>query len=505
MVFRRPHPPQSARTAGRASSTVVRDDASPSFKTHVLALAIGCALASLVSVAVLAPSPAQAAEPAASTTSQEYAIPAGRLSDVLARFAATAGVQLVFDPQMLAGLNSSGLQGRYSVREGFDHLLTGSGYQLVSAGNGGYSLHQVMSVGAAMTLAPVTVTGSAISSPNELPPAYAGGQVARGGRLGILGNRDFMDTPFNQSNYTAELMQNQQARYVSDALSNDPSAQATNLSTGYDGINIRGFQVPSTSSAFLFGGMQNVTPELPMAEAFERIEVLKGPNALLNGSTDNVGGVFNLVPKRAGEEPLTQITTDYLSESQLGGHVDIGRRFGSNKQFGIRFNGVYRDGDTSIDHQSRKTQLATFGLDYRGERLRLEADVGSQRNDVHGARRVTTLNPGVPVPKAPDNSNNWFDPAEFTKLENHYGKFRANTTLATTRLLSRLSEAVYRNEVDLPKTGELSMLKAIWQQVAYLLTLLSKKSQLHWRLVCRVGLILASSIIKPHFPMHHPT
>jgi len=31
------------------------------------------------------------------------------------------------------------------------------------------------------------------------------GQVARGGRVGLLGNRDFMDTPFNITGYTAEM------------------------------------------------------------------------------------------------------------------------------------------------------------------------------------------------------------------------------------------------------------------------------------------------------------
>ena len=39
---------------------------------------------------------------------------------------------------------------------------------------------------------------------DNLPPPYAGGQVATGGQLGILGERDFMDTPFNQSNYTSK-------------------------------------------------------------------------------------------------------------------------------------------------------------------------------------------------------------------------------------------------------------------------------------------------------------
>src|SRR5690606_20895372 len=67
----------------------------------------------------------------------------------------------------------------------------------------------------------VTADGSQV----ELPPAYAGGQVATGGRIGLFGNLDIMDTPFNATNYTAELMQNQQARSVADVVQNDPAVR----------------------------------------------------------------------------------------------------------------------------------------------------------------------------------------------------------------------------------------------------------------------------------------
>lgn len=35
---------------------------------------------------------------------------------------------------------------------------------------------------------------------------------------------------------------------------------------------------------------------------------------------------MNLIPKRAGDESLTELTGQYISNTQLGGHVDIGRR-----------------------------------------------------------------------------------------------------------------------------------------------------------------------------------
>lgn len=43
-----------------------------------------------------------------------------------------------------------------------------------------------------------------------------------------------------------------------------------------------------------------------------------------------------------------------MSDSQFGGHLDIGRRFGQNKDFGVRLNTVYRDGTGAIKDQDKK-------------------------------------------------------------------------------------------------------------------------------------------------------
>nr|WP_242548585.1 TonB-dependent siderophore receptor [Pseudomonas putida] len=138
-------------------------------------------------------------------------------------------------------------------------------------------------------------------------------------------------------------------------------------------------------------------------EMFERIEVLKGPSALLNGMPPNgsVAGTVNLVPKRAGEQPLTRLTTSYMSDAQLGGHLDVGRRFGQDQQFGVRFNQVYRDGDTAVDGQRIKVGVSALALDWRGERARLSADFYSADDKVRGQNRGISLAPGVAVPKPP--------------------------------------------------------------------------------------------------------
>src|SRR6185295_412245 len=57
------------------------------------------------------------------------------------------------------------------------------------------------------TLPAVTVNASADASAAGLSKPYAGGQVARGGRAGVLGTRDNMETPVGITSYTNELIQ----------------------------------------------------------------------------------------------------------------------------------------------------------------------------------------------------------------------------------------------------------------------------------------------------------
>ncbi|PZQ66384.1 MAG: TonB-dependent siderophore receptor, partial [Variovorax paradoxus] len=49
------------------------------------------------------------------------------------------------------------------------------------------------------TLSTVTVEASADASAEGLAKPFAGGQVARGGRVGILGTQDVMETPFSST------------------------------------------------------------------------------------------------------------------------------------------------------------------------------------------------------------------------------------------------------------------------------------------------------------------
>jgi iron complex outermembrane receptor protein len=253
-----------------------------------------------------------------------------------------------------------------------------------------------------------TLEGIEVTASREtLPPPYAGGQVARGAGLGVLGNKDFMDTPFNVTSYTAQTIEDQQADTLFDVLMNDPSVRfATPSGQVSENFRIRGLEV--NYQYLYFNGIAGLAPNYRVpVEFLERVEVLKGPSSFLYGGVStSVGGAINLVPKRAGEEDITNFTTSYASSSEFGGHIDIGRRFGENKEWGIRFNGLYSDGDTTTDDQSRKRLLGALGVDYRKDKWRLSLDAyGTQEHYDGGLISMYDLSSYV---KAPDGSTNVF-------------------------------------------------------------------------------------------------
>ena len=66
------------------------------------------------------------------------------------------------------------------------------------------------------------ITVRSTTDPQALPTVAPGGQVAKGAGLGVLGQRDVMDTPFNITSYTAEGIADQHATTLMSVLENDP-------------------------------------------------------------------------------------------------------------------------------------------------------------------------------------------------------------------------------------------------------------------------------------------
>jgi iron complex outermembrane receptor protein len=356
------------------------------------------------------------------------------LGAALNEFSATTGIPVAFASALVAGKNAPAVKGVLTARQALAQLLAGSG--LEARQEGSTIIIRAATPHAAETILPqVSVAASAIL-PGDPPELYAGGQVARGSRLGLLGNRDALDTPFSVTSYTSELIANQQAISVADVMTNDPSVRSvsyglTNAAGAGDSFMIRGFYV---QNSVLFDGMYGIAPSrtLPV-ETAERIEVLKGPTALLNGMApyDASGGAINMVPKRAGDTPLTRLTGSYGSKGVLGGHLDLGRRFGEQHEWGVRVNGIYRDGKTATDGQKIALQAATVAIDYRGVALRAALDVGHQtmNNEAPLGAGGLGIADGVAIPAAPNARRQTAQDWEFADTKSDYALLKVDYDL----------------------------------------------------------------------------
>ncbi|OEY91521.1 hypothetical protein BJI46_06825 [Acinetobacter qingfengensis] len=348
-------------------------------------------------------------------------MPAAALDQVLTRFAAQAGVSLAFDQATVSRFKSSGLSGRYTIEQGFQQILTNSPYRIQKTANGYLLVSKAQSsdrphyVG---ELKQIDVNAKGNSTPQtvaQLPALTVeanqdtvfDGQIAQNSRMGLLGTKKIIDIPFNVSSYTAESIENQHAITVADALAKEASIQSTHSSGGFlDSFMIRGFPIGEGNlGEIAWDGQYGVAPNYRLLTSYiDRVEVLKGPSAMLYGMSPNsgVGGAINIVPKRATTNDLNRITTDYTSHSNIGVHTDLSRRFGDEKQFGARLNVSHHDGDTAIKNQSRKLSTIALALDYKNNKLDSTIDLVWQREHFDNPVRPYYLSANVSLPAAPD-------------------------------------------------------------------------------------------------------
>jgi len=295
-------------------------------------------------------------------------------------------------------------------------------YPIALAGLSGVLPAQAEQVEAerALTLAPVEVKGEA---------------GARSARAGMLGTLEVMETPFSTAAYSREDIDNLHATDISAVLGKlDASIYAPAKRGLMETFMVRGFSVWGQHD-LAFNGLSGMAPIMrSTTEMLERIEVQKGPSATLNGMAPDgsVGGSINLVAKRAGDAPLARMTATYESDAQFGLHMDAGRRFG---KFGIRVNAVARDGDTAVDQQQHKLALGAVALDWRGERVRILADLYRQHEHLDGMNYfgIAAFGPGVTaMPKALDGDHNLAPPWAFNSNNTTMGMVRVEWDISAS-------------------------------------------------------------------------
>ncbi len=262
-------------------------------------------------------------------------------------------------------------------------------------------------------------------------------QVVSDGSVGVLGPQDALSTPFNVTSYTAQLILDQQAETIGEVMENDPAVRTTFGSGNQSELFvIRGF--PLNGDDVSIDGLYGVTPrQIVSPELFDSVQVLNGASAFLFGAApggSGIGGGINLTPKRA-HKTLLRATFNYSQDSIFGGNFDVGTRFGADDAFGIRVNGVYRKGDTAIDHDQREVRAASVDVDFRKGPGRFYVDFGYEDQRANWSRPEIRLATGIPVPEAPGASYNFGQPWTYTHLRDLYVIARAELDITKNVML----------------------------------------------------------------------
>jgi outer membrane receptor for ferric coprogen and ferric-rhodotorulic acid len=276
-----------------------------------------------------------------------YEIPAGSMGAALNAFADRSELHVLYDSHITERLKTPGLSGAYSVRDGLDRLLSGSGLSYRLSGNG--RAVSIILAQAGRTMSDASPRGATALPPIEVGADHradnAGNGSGRGaGKTAYAAERGAItegsgsyttplvtvagktplprkEIPQSVSVMTRAQMNDMQLNTVQDAMfwmpgvsaiSNDVT-QSQPASRGYV-LDVANDGVPSYSG---LAGYQ----QLDLA-VYDRLEVLKGPAGLLSGS-GSPGGVLNVVKKRPRDEFKIRSEFSAGSWDNYRGMVDV--------------------------------------------------------------------------------------------------------------------------------------------------------------------------------------
>lgn len=215
-----------------------------------------------------------------------------------------------------------------------------------------------------------------------------------------------LDVPQTSNVITREVLDAQATTGLFGALRNTAGVTRSQLNgSTYDNISIRGILVENRSNYRLNGWLPVINLiDIPM-ENKERVEVLKGVSSMYYGFVPP-SGIVNMVTKRAGKDPITNLS---MMVNHYGGanmHIDVGRRFGDEQQFGARINLLAGREDIGIQNFSGYRSLISGAFDWRvNDRLSFKFDVENYRKEVSEQAAIqapAAVNGVITLPKVPD-------------------------------------------------------------------------------------------------------
>lgn len=224
----------------------------------------------------------------------DFNIPAQPASRVLDALSKQTGLQPFFAEDMVKGKQSPGVKGKFSLREALDKALAGTGLTYRFTGEKAVAI--MPRAEPATTLPTVEISAKA-----DRERSYKPASISVASKIPVSPR----EIPQSVSVLTRQQMDDQNMATVWDAMTQITGVQAVANDSVQGQYHARGgalnIQFDGAPSQFPLGGNQ----QFDLA-VYERVEVLRGPAGLLQGS-GSFSGTVNLVKKRPKQDPSVQL------------------------------------------------------------------------------------------------------------------------------------------------------------------------------------------------------
>ncbi|HEX5724695.1 MAG TPA: TonB-dependent siderophore receptor, partial [Longimicrobiaceae bacterium] len=275
------------------------------------------------------------------TAALRFDIPSQPLPDALRAFAWRAGVRVELDARAAAGARSRAVSGTFAAPEALRRLLAGTGLSARFEGNRALVLRGEADNSVVYALTPLTAIG-------ERNRGYAASRTTSATRT----DTPLRDAPQAVSIVTRDVIADQAMQGMGDVVRFVPGVTMGQGEGHRDAPTIRG---NSSTADFFVDGVRDDAQYFRDLYNVERVEALKGPNALVFGRGGG-GGVLNRVTKEAEWTPARAFAAEGGSFEHMRATLDVGQGLGAGAA--ARVNAMYEDSEGFRD----RSALERYGV-----------------------------------------------------------------------------------------------------------------------------------------------
>jgi len=319
----------------------------------------------------------------AASVQKSYAIAPGPLGAVLGRFANEAGIVLSFQAGLTDGKQSAGLNGSYSVEQGFATLLAGSDLIAAPGAQGVYVLYRAEK-SSALQLGATSVVGTGIDETTEYSGTYTPRQTSTATKMGL----SLRETPQSVTVIPRQVMTDHHLASLDDVVKFTPGLSSNHRDSDRYTFYSRGFQIQN----FEYDGIpsqtvnesQQFTSTLADMAIYDRVEVVRGATGLLSGA-GTPSATLNLVRKRPTDDFQGYVYGEAGAWDKYRAEADVSGPLTESGNIRGRLVSAYETSRSFVDWYSTEKRVMYGAVDVDlSEDTLLRLSLDYQNNDSDG-------------------------------------------------------------------------------------------------------------------------